>query len=189
MLQQYRTFLKDALFVIPFAETEAEQISQPSTDVWLFTDPLAKATCAQRGMLRELEQDICTFAMFQGRWGADELEFKRKIDELCDAELVSPEIGFGNISPHPTLYKALGPGNIEICGEKYHFKIGDKIVFASWSERLSHPGICGPLRIGRFDTSDNICLCGQAYPQLTGLTQRDFEVLHQIACYPNHRSM
>jgi hypothetical protein len=186
---KFQTFFADTPFTLPFGGTVFEQNSQPSTNVWLFTNPLAKAIYARRGMLSELERDIYTFAMFQGKWGADELEFKRKIDELCRAKLVSTETCFGNISPHPTIYKALMRGRIEICGEKYYFQIGDEIVFVSWSERLSHPGIKGPLRIGHFETSDNICLCRQAYPQLTGLTYKDFKVLHQIACYPNHHGV
>jgi hypothetical protein len=183
---QVRTFLADTPFVFPLEETDAEQVSAPSTNVWLFTDPLAKAIYAQERTLATLEQDIRTFAMFQDEWGPDELDFKREIDNLCDAKLVLPEITFGNISPHPTIYKALGAGKIEICGEKYHFRVGDEIVFASWPERLSHPGVSGPLHIGRFDTSESVCLCSQAYPQLTGLTNKEFEVLHQIACYPKH---
>ena len=58
-----------------------------------------------------------------------------------DTKAISSKIGFGNISPHPTIYKVLVPGKIEIHGEKYHFKIGEEIVFASWAERLSHPGV------------------------------------------------
>ena len=104
-----------------------------------------------------------------------------------DTKAISSKIGFGNISPHPTIYKALVPGKFEIHGEKYHFKIGEEIVFASWAERLSHPGVHGSLRIGRFDISDSVCLCCQAYPQLTGLPNNELEGLHQIACYPKHR--
>jgi hypothetical protein len=184
---QVRTFLVDTPLVFPLEKSAAEQFSSPSTNIWLFTDPLAKAIYTQKGELSALEQDICTFAMFQGKWSPDELEFKQQIDDLYEAKVVSPKIGFGNISPHPTIYKVLGPGKIEIYGEKYYFKIGEEVVFASWAERLSHPGVRGPLRIGRFDVSNSVCLCCQTYPQLTGLTRNEIEVLHQIACYPKHR--
>ena len=100
---QVRTFLADTPFVFPLEDTDAERFSPPSTNVWLFTDPLAKTIYAQKGELSALEQDIRTFAMFQDEWGPDELEFKREIDVLCDAKLVLPEITFGNISPHPTI--------------------------------------------------------------------------------------
>jgi hypothetical protein len=184
---QVPTLLVDSPLVFPFEKTAAEQFSSPSTNVWLFTDPLAKAIYSQRGELGALEQDICTFVMFQGKWSPDELELKQQIDDLYDARVISPKIGFGNISPHPTIYKVLAPGKIEIHGEKYHFKIGEEIVFASWAERLSHPGVHGPLRIGRFDISDSVSLCCQAYPQLTGLPSNELGGLHQIACYPKHR--
>jgi hypothetical protein len=181
-----RTFLVDTLLVFPFEKTAADQFNSPSTNVWLFTDPLAKAIYSQRGELGALEQDISTFAMFQGKWSQDELEFKQQIDDLYVARVISPKIGFGNISPHPTIYKILGPGKIEVHGEKYHFKIGEEIVFASWAERLSHAGVHGPLRIGRFDVSDSVYLGCQAYSQLTGLARNEIEVLHQIACYTKH---
>lgn len=182
-----QTFLTDARLMLPLEEVETQQISSITTDIWLFTDPLAKVIYTQRGELASLEQDIRTFAMFQGKWGKDELQFKREIDGLCDAKIIAPEHAFGNVSPHPTIYKAFRPGKIEIGEEKYHFQTGDEILFASWMERLSHPGICEPLRIGRFDTSAPIYLCSQAYPQLSGLSHGELEVLHKIACYPNYR--
>jgi hypothetical protein len=184
---QIQTLWVDTPFVFPLEDTDAEKAAPPSTNVWLFTDPLARAVYAQRGALSQLEQDIRTFAMFHDRWDADELEFKHRIDELVEAKLLIPGHSFANISPHPAIYKALGPGKINICGEKYHFMVGDEIVFASWPERLSHPGISGPLRIGRFDACTSVCLCSQAYPHLTGLSRREFEVLHQISCYPKQR--
>jgi hypothetical protein len=180
---QVRSSWTDTLFVFPLEKTGAEKAEPLSTNVWLFTDPLAKAVYAQQGKLQSLEQDIRTFAMFQDRWGPDEIDFKLQIDILVQARVLAPGSSFANVSPHPTIYKALRPGKIEVRGERYHFQSGDEIVFASWPERVSHPGIRGPLRIGRFAVSDSVCLCSQAYPQLAGLSCKDFEVLHQIACY------
>jgi hypothetical protein len=183
---QVRNLWVDTPFLFPLDETNAEQSGPPATNVWLFTDLLAKAIYTQRGELDRLERDIHAFAMFHDHWNSDELEFKRRIDELVEANLLAPGISFANVSPHPTIYKALRPGKIEIFGERYHFQIGDEIIFASWPERLSHPGISGPLRIGRFDVSESVCLCSQAYPQLTGLSRKEIEILHRISCYPKH---
>jgi hypothetical protein len=171
----------------PLEGTNLESAGSLSTNVWLFTDPLAKIFYTQRGELNLLERDIRAFAMFQDRWDMDELAFKLQIDMLVEANVLASSISFANVSPHPTSYKALRPGKIEICGERYHFQSGDEILFASWPERLSHPGINGPLRIGRFDMSESVSLCRQAYPQLAGLSRREFEVLHEIARYPKHR--
>jgi hypothetical protein len=184
---QIQTDWLDTPFVLPLENADAEKVAPPSSNVWLFTDPLAKAIYARRGELSLLEQDISTYAMFQDHWDADELEFKRRIDELVEAKLLIPGHSFANVSPHSTIFKALRPGKIDINGEKYHFMVGDEILFASWPERLSHPGISGPLRIGRFDTSDAMCLCCQAYLQLTGLSSNELEMLHQISCYRNLR--
>jgi hypothetical protein len=184
---QVKSVWVDTPFVLPLEDSHEEKAAPPSTNVWLFTDPLAKSVYAQRGELIRLEQDIRAFAMFHDCWDADELEFKDRIDDLVEAKLLIPGYSFANLSPHPTIYKALRPGKIDIGGEKYHFMVGDEIIFASWPERLSHPGISGPLRIGRFDACTSMCLCSQAYPYLTGLSRREFEVLHQISCYPKQR--
>jgi hypothetical protein len=178
-----RNLWVDTPFLFPLEETNEEQGGPPATNIWLFTDPLAKAIYTRRGELDLLERDIRTFAMFHDQWDADELELKGRINDLVEEKLLAPGLSFANISPHPTIYKALRPGKIEICGEKYHFHVSDEIIFASWPERLAHPGVNGPLRIGRFDIAESVCLCSQAYPQLTGLSRKELEGLHQISCY------
>lgn len=186
---QVRNLWVDSRFLLPLEETKVGQDAPPSTNVWLFTDPLAKALYSQRGELDILEQDIRTFAMFHDRWDLDELEFKQQVELLVQAKWLIADISFAYISPHPTIYKALRAGKIEISNERYHFQAGEEIIFASWPERLSHPGINGPLRIGRFDASTSICLCSQAYPQLAGLNPKELESLHQISCYQKPRKV
>jgi hypothetical protein len=183
MMLQVRNLWVDSTFLLPTEETNLEKDGSPSTNVWLFTDPLAKAVYSQRGELDLLEQDIRTFAMFHEHWDQEELEFKHQVELMLQANWLMPDISFAYVSPHPTIYKALRAGKIEISGEKYHFQTGEEIIFASWPERLSHPGINGPLRIGRFDASDSVCLCSQTYPQLACLSRRELEGLHQISCY------
>jgi hypothetical protein len=185
---QVRNLWVDNTFLLPHEDTNLDQSGSPATNVWLFTDPLAKALYAQRGELDLLEQDIRAFAMFHDRWDQEELEFKQQVELLIAANWLIPDISFAYVSPHPTIYKALRPGKIVISNERYHFQAGDEIIFASWPERLSHPGIIGPLRIGRFDASVSVFLCRQAYPQLDGLSRRELEGLHQISGYPKLRN-
>ena len=186
---QVRNLWVDSTFLLPLEETNGDQDASPSTNVWLFTDPLAKALYSQRGELDLLEQDIRTFAMFHGSWDPQELEFKQQVELLVAAKWLLPDVSFSFVSPHATIFKALRAGKIEISNERYHFHAGEEIIFASWPERLSHPGINGPLRIGRFDASTSVCLCNQAYPQLAGLNSKELEGLHQISCYAKPRKV
>ena len=109
---QVQTFWVDTQFVSPLVEADVENASPPSTNVWLFTNPLAKAIYAQRGELSLLEQDIRAYAMFHNQWDPDELEYKRQIDELVEAKRLAPGFSFTNVSPHATIYKALKPDKI-----------------------------------------------------------------------------
>lgn len=81
-------------------------------DVWLFTDPGAKAIYTRQGFLAELEQDIRTYAMFRGEWESDELEFKIEVQRLVQSSYLMPRPAFGHLSPHPTIYRASREGKI-----------------------------------------------------------------------------
>ena len=100
-------------------------------DLWLFTDPTARAIYSQQGRLDQLKQDIRTYVRRESQWDPDEVDFKRELQRLLKAGLIVPEPAFGHLSPHPTIYQAIEEGAIEIAGERHAFDIGDQIVFAS----------------------------------------------------------
>ena len=158
-------------------------------NVWLFTDAAAKAAYLREGKLRQLEQDIRTYAMFAGRWNADELDFKRQVNRLVRDGILAAQPAFGHLSPHPTIYKASNAGVIRIGGENFHFEAGDEVVFEPWSARLVHPGVVGPLRVGRLTKVGYTYLCSDEFSQLRGLCDTDLNVLHQISCYQTHSSL
>ena len=149
-------------------------------DVWLFTDPAAKTYYAKEGKLARLEQDIRKYVMFFGRWGPDELEFKREIDRLLYFNVLAPRPAFGHLCPHPTIYRAMREGKIRLIDEQFPFRIGEDIVFEPWIARVSHPGLVGPLRIGWLDTTKRFLLCCEAFPQIKELLDRDLKILHKI---------
>jgi len=66
----------------------------------------------------------------------------------------------------------------------FNFKAGDEIVFEPWLSRLSHPGLAGPLRIGRLDTVSKCFLSCEAFPQCEKYCDKDFLILHQILYCP-----
>ena len=153
-------------------------------DVWLFTDPTAKANYSRRGMLEQLEWDIRNFVMYNGRWSSDELQFWREAHRLLRSGVLTPKNSFGHLSPHPTIYSAEYEGAIVIGGMVFNFDVGDEIVFEPWLSRLSHPGLAGPLRIGRLDTVSKCFLSHEAYPQCKKYGDKDFVILHQILYCP-----
>ncbi len=155
-----------------------------SDDVWLFTDPAAKANYSQRGELNQLEGDIRNFVMYNGRWSPDELQFKREVQRLLRSGVLTPKNSFGHLSPHPTIYSADREGAILISGVVFNFDVGDEIVFEPWLSRLSHPGLAGPLRIGRLDTVKKCFLSYEAFPQFEKYGDKDFVILHQILYCP-----
>lgn len=160
-------------------------LREPSpNDVWLFTAPAAKAEYSRQGLLDLLERDIRNYVMYKGRWGSDELQFKREVQHLLQSYVLAPKNSFGHLSPHPTIYSADEEGAIVIGGVVFNFKAGDEIVFEPWLSRLSHPGLAGPLRIGRLDTVNKCVLSDEAFPQCEKYGDKDFLILHQILYCP-----
>jgi hypothetical protein len=126
--------------------------------------------------------------MFENAWGPDELEFKREINRLVRSKTLTPRSAFGHLSPHPTIYQANTDGVLQICGEHYYFKSGEDIVFEPWPARLAHPGLIGPLRIGRLAPAIFFDLCCDEFPQLDGLSPKRLALLHHIAYYQKVRN-
>jgi hypothetical protein len=161
------------------------QMGEPSpNDVWLFTDPAAKEKYARQGLLDRLESDIRNYVMYNGRWSSDELQYKREVERLQRACVLTPKNSFGHLSPHPTIYSAEQKGAIVIGGVIFNFDVGDEIVFEPWLSRVSHPGLAGPLRIGRLDTVNRCFLSDEAFPQCEKYGNKDFVILHQILYCP-----
>jgi hypothetical protein len=165
------------------ADTKGDGNAPKSEDLWLFTDPSARLMYFRQGRLAHLRWDIRTHVMCNWRWSPDELEFKRELKRLIKANVLKPLPAFGHLSPHPTIYQAVEEGFVEVAGEKYYFGISDQIVFEPWLVRLSHPGLRGPLRIGRLDTTTKFHLCCEAFPELEGLYEKDILALHNTLYY------
>jgi hypothetical protein len=153
-------------------------------DVWLFTDPGAKAYYSKRGQLDQLKWDIRNYVMYNGRWSPDELQYRRETQRLLRAGVLTRKNSFGHLSPHPSIYSAGQEGAMIIGGVVFNFDAGDEIVFEPWLSRLSHPGLAGPLRIGRLDTVSKCFLSQEVFPQFEKYGNKDFVILHQILYCP-----
>lgn len=169
----------DDLHYLAHTDTTVTSLDPGSSDLWLFTDPVAQAIYAQQGKRDRLRTDIITYVMYGGQWSPDELEFKREVRRLLCEGLLIPKGTFGYLSPHPTVYQAISEGVLKVDGGKYYFHAGDDVVFEPWLARVSTPGLVGPVRIGRLRTITTLRLCDEAFPKAGELCERALAILRQ----------
>lgn len=148
-------------------------------DSWLFTDPVARSVYARQRRLGQLKEDIRAYVMRNRRWAPEELEFNHELGRLLEAGLLIPKGTFGYLSPHPSVYRATHDGDLKVNGHRFHFEIGDDVVFEPWLARVSTPGLWGPLRIGRLQSFTTLCLCREAFPQVSRLCEKALAILQQ----------
>ena len=98
-------------------------------DIWLFTDPVAKANFRFKGNLLEVEHDI-RFNVMRGKsWQEVDLEYLHEIKRLCEDGFIKKTTSFWFSSPFTPIYKALQNGKIVISNKKYPFKKGEEIAW------------------------------------------------------------
>ncbi|MEK7441092.1 MAG: hypothetical protein AABZ78_09870 [Chloroflexota bacterium] len=168
----------DRLFPVAADISIAALDPQPD-DLWLFTDPIAKELYTRQNKLDQLQEDILRYAMCNGRWAANDLKFFGEVQRLLRDKTIIPKGTLGYRSPHPTVYRAVRESAFEIAGRKFHFEIGNDLVFEPWLARVSTPSSASPVRIGKFRTVANFCLCGDAFPRASMLCDKALEILRQ----------
>ena len=159
------------------------------TDPWLFTDPLAIEIYRQDNRLEALEEDILTYVMYDGQWASEEMECQYEIRRLLEDGLLAAKGCFGDLSPHSTLYSARGRGELKIAGKKFHFKTGDELIFEPWLERLTQPGLSGPVRVGYVrQFTRKLRLCCDAFPEVYIHCDNTRVIMREILSYRNKES-
>lgn len=168
----------DLLFPVAADISLAALAPQPD-DLWLFTDPIAKELYTQQNKIDQLQEDILRYAMCNGRWAANDLKFFGEVQRLLRDRTLISKGTFGYLSPHPTVYRAMRESAFEIADHKFHFEIGDDLVFKPWVARVSMPSSAGPSWVGKFRTVTHFCLCGDAFPRASMLCDKALEILRQ----------
>jgi len=98
-------------------------------NVWMMTDPVAKAKYEHEGRLDELEQDI-RFDVLRGQlFSADDIAFAQQIDWLEQTGVVQRMASYWAVSPHPTIYRALQAGQLSLAGRTLALHRGDQLVW------------------------------------------------------------
>lgn len=168
------------------SDTTANSPDPNPTDPWLFTDPVAREIYWRRDQLKALEEDICTYVMVDGQWAPEDLEYKCEIRRLLQEGFIAPKNSFGYLSPHPTVYRSLKAGNLEISGQRYAFRGGEDLVFEPWLVRYVHPGLNGPLQVGQLSHVSNPSLCCDAFPHVCIQCDNTRTIMRQILSYRNY---
>jgi hypothetical protein len=118
-------------------------------NIWIFTDPFAKAKFRFEGKLLELEQDIRFNVMRGDTWHEDDIEYFLEVKRLLEEGIIKKTTRFWFSSPFTPIYKALQNGKIVISGKKYTFKKGEEIVWQCQMGRELH-NLVGPVLFGEF---------------------------------------
>ena len=150
----------------PISDTTAVSPDPDPADPWLFTDPSARSFYFEHGLIGQLEDDIRTYAMFDDCWTPEELEYKLEVRRLLREGYIAPRDSFGHISPHPTIYRTLREGSLEISGQRYAFTGLEVLMFEPWLARYSNPGLRGPLQVCHLRYVAYPCLCCDAFPNV-----------------------
>lgn len=99
-------------------------------DVWLMTDPVARARYEFNDTLDKLEHDI-RYEVMRGRdWSELDRAYLGEVDRLEQAGAVRRLASFWVTSPHPPVYRARVDGEFKLDGQRLPFRKGDEIVWA-----------------------------------------------------------
>jgi hypothetical protein len=169
------------------SDTTAASPDPNPADPWLFTDPFARVLYVQRDLIDHLEEDIRTYAMFDGCWAPEELEYKLEVRRLLREGFIAPRNSYGYLSPHPTVYRTLKRGALEVAGQRYAFAGLEDLIFEPWLARYAHAGLIGPFRVDQLYYISNPCLCCEAFPLVCIHCDHTRAIMRQILSYRNNR--
>lgn len=136
-------------------------------DIFLMTDPIARARYEQEGKLSLLENDIRYEVMREQPWQEQDLDYLRQVKTLEIRRIIRRLATFWSISPHQSVYRALKRGEFCLAGKSCRFEKGQDIVWACPMMR-DLAGIDVPVLIGNFQAQGISKLCGQMRNAMLG---------------------
>lgn len=158
----------DKPIVCPYCGSQFMPGPTEVDDVWLMTDPVARARFEFNGTLDKFEHDICYEVLRGGPWQPEDLEYKSEISRLLREGLIADKGAFWFRSPHPTVYRARRDGLLTIAGRVYRFRAGDDLVFQCRMERDDAEEDPGPVLIARLQSTEKAVLCGEMSASMKG---------------------
>ena len=128
-------------------------------EVWVMTDPVARARYEFSGTLNQLENDIHFEVMRGGDWTEMDRTYLREIARLEKDGIIRRLASFWAVSPHPPVYRALQNSELPLGGQRIPFHKGDEIVWACPMTRDRFE-LDLPLLIADFNDARIQHLCG-----------------------------
>jgi hypothetical protein len=163
----------DAALALSSDRSQGERIQRamPSEDIWLMTDPVARARYEFDGTLDELAHDIRYEVMRGQDWSELDRAYLRQVARLEKAGVVRRLASFWAVSPHPPVYRALEDGEMHLGGKRIPFHRGDEITWACpmTQDRF---GLEVPVLIGNFQDERVQRLCGEMANAMQGRIKR-----------------
>jgi hypothetical protein len=151
----------------PYCGTTFMPSATEMLDVWLMTDPVARARYEFNGTLDKLDHDIRYEVMRGQDWSDQDRAYLREIARLEKAGVVRRLASFWAVSPHPPVYRALKDGAMHLSGRRVPFHKGDEIAWACPMTRdqfkLEHAVLVGDFQDARLQR-----LCGDMVNAMQG---------------------
>lgn len=136
-------------------------------EIWLMTDPVARARYEVDLRLDKLEHDIRYEVLRGQNWSGLDRAYLLEISRLETDGFVRKLATFWAISPHPPVYRALKDGEIVLGGERIQFQLGEEIIWACPMTRDQF-NLELPVLIGDFQDAKVQRLCGKMKNAMQG---------------------
>lgn len=136
-------------------------------DVWLMTDPVARARYEFAGTLDQLEHDIRYEVLRGATWNELDRACKRELDRLEREGTIRKLASFWALSPFPPVYRARQEGHLTLSGKVFSFRKGEELVWACPMTRDRFE-LDDPILIGDFGSDRVQHLCGEMAGAMMG---------------------
>lgn len=136
-------------------------------DVWLMTDPVARARYEFAGTLDQLEHDIRYEVLRGATWNELDRACKRELDRLEREGTIRKLASFWALSPFPPVYRARQEGHLTLSGKVFSFRKGEELVWACPMTRDRFE-LDDPILIGDFGSDRVQHLCGEMANAMMG---------------------
>lgn len=136
-------------------------------DVWLMTDPVARARFEFSGTLDKLEHDIRYEVLRGGTWSSLDRACKGEMDRLEREGAIRRLASFWALSPFPPVYRSRQDGELVLGGRRFPFRKGQELVWACPMTRDRFE-LEYPILIGDFASERVQRLCGEMADAMMG---------------------
>lgn len=143
-------------------------------DLWLFTDPVARARFEFNGTLDKLEHDIRYEVLRGGTWNALDRACKRELDRLEQQGVIRKLASFWAVSPFPPVYRARQDGEVILADKRFPFQEGQELVWACPMTRDRFE-LDYPILIGDFESERVQRTCGEMAQAMMGRMKTGME--------------